>query len=237
MKNIFDFISKKILFESLKRIFYSIPAKKGYADNKKFYVINFGFVHFGFFKLGGYIHLMEQFKNIQKFNNKIGIISVNNISKTGIRYISEIAEIFGMPLIMRYEGNCYYLKENTITPLDNGSTFRIKNFKFYFLNQSSEFLFQVLDSRIENPDFIIVDNFNAMIPDIELNSLSTVISSYLLSVDQSVLKLYKPENNRGYDYKLKDHFILKFDMQVLEKLKTGITKIDPKKLENLVKYI
>ncbi|SHE44058.1 hypothetical protein SAMN02745164_00444 [Marinitoga hydrogenitolerans DSM 16785] len=239
MRNIIDILIEKWLFNRVKHNYYNSFRDISHMSNNDshFYLINFGILSLKFFKLKHITDLINQFKNSIKFKNKIGIITLNNYSKKYIRYVSEIAEIFDIPIIVLFKKELYMIKENTIKIINNSDYFYFKTTKFYFLNNSSDILYQLMDIRLENPHFLIVNNAYCHLQKYELNSISSALSTYLIAFDKNKLSIYKPENNNSIEYKLKEHFILKFNIITLSNLKNGITKFDEKKIELLLKYI
>ncbi|KLO21389.1 MULTISPECIES: hypothetical protein [unclassified Marinitoga] len=236
MKNIIDTIIEKLLFKRIKNIFYKNYNEPIYDDNC-FYVINYGEISLNIFKLNQLFTLINQFKNSRKFKNKVGILTVNIFSKKYIKYISEIAEIFGIPIVFLYKKDLYFIRENIIKKIYNNSIIYINTIKTYFLNNPSDFLYQLMDIRLENPEFLSINNIFCNLEKHELNSISSALSLYLLSFENDKIVIYKPENNNSVEYKLKEHFILKFNLKNLSKIKNGITKFDKKKIEVLLKYI
>jgi hypothetical protein len=236
MKNFLDIIVEKILFKKLKNAFYSIKDNYPYDDNN-FYFINFGDVSLKLFKLKPLFYLITHFKDTVKFKNKIGFLKVNRFSKTYLNYISEISEIFDIVILMEYKNELYIIRENTVSKVHSNDNFYFKTTKFYFLNESTELLYQLMDIRLENPHFLLVNNISGNFQDLELNSISSALSIYTISMNDNVFKIFKPENNKYVEYKIKEHFILKFNLKNLENLKNGLTKFDDKKVEVLLKYI
>ncbi|WGS63955.1 hypothetical protein [Marinitoga aeolica] len=236
MKNIIDILIEKWLFKVIKHAYYK-PFKEIKNDESHFYFINFGTLSLNFFKLKPLSNFTQQLRNCLNFKNKLGIITLNNCPSKYIRYISEIAEIFDVPLIAIIKKDVYLLKENTLKKIKNNDSLYLKTTKFYFLNNSSELLYQLMDIRLENPDFLIVNNSLCKLENFDQNAISSSLSTYLLSIDNNKITIFKPENNKPIEYKLKEHFILKFNLNTLAKYKNGITKLDEKKLEILLKYI
>lgn len=236
MKNFLDIIVEKILFKKVKNAFYSIKDNYPYDDNN-FYFINFGDVSLKLFKLRHLFYLISHFKDAVKFKNKIGFLKVNRFSKKYLNYISEISEIFDIVILMEYKNGLYIIRENTVNKVHSNDNFYFKTTKFYFLNESTELLYQLMDIRLENPHFLLVNNISCNFQDLELNSISSALSIYTISMNDNTFKIFKPENNKFVEYKIKEHFILKFNLKNLENLKNGLTKFDDKKVEMLLKYI
>ncbi|WP_129408631.1 hypothetical protein [Marinitoga lauensis] len=227
MKNIIDILIEKWLFKIIKSAYYK-PFTEIRNDDSHFYFINFGTLSLNFFKLKSLSNLTQQLRNSINFRNKLGIITLNNCPSKYIRYISEIAEIFDIPLIAIIKKDTYLLKENTLKKVNNNDSIYLKTTKFYFLNNSSELLYQLMDIRLENPDFLMVNNLHCNLDNLEQNAISSSLSTYLLSFDNNKITIFKPENNKPIEYKLKEHFILKFNLNTLTKFKNGITKLDEK---------
>ncbi|GAB6188894.1 hypothetical protein JCM30566_06330 [Marinitoga arctica] len=235
-KNFIDILTEKLLFKKLKHYYYNLPNESSY-DDSNLYLINFGTMSLKLLKIKHIFKFISHLHSFSKFSNKIGFIVLNNFSKKYIKYISEIAEIYSVPLLILYKNKLYLIKENTIKKIKNNNITYFKTSNFYFLTNSSELLYQLLDIRIENPYFIVINNISCKIEDYELNSISTALSTYIISFDNNNLSIYKPENNKVVKYKLKEHIVLKFNLKSLSKFKNGITKFDEKKAEILLKHL
>ncbi|MBM7560108.1 hypothetical protein [Marinitoga litoralis] len=230
-KNIFDILIEKKIFKKIKNEYYSISEKN--FDESNFYFVNFGV--FNKIKLKDLFFLISVFKNNIHFKLKLGFIVLNNLKY--INYITEISEIFDMKILVLYNNEFYLIKENNINKINNNDFIYFKTNKVYFLTNSSQLLYQLMDIRLEDPHFIILNNIENNLNNIELNSISTALSNYLISINYNHITSFKPENNNQIEYKTKEHFILKFNLKNLEKIKHGITRFDKKKVELLIKSI
>ncbi|KAF2956143.1 hypothetical protein [Marinitoga sp. 38H-ov] len=231
MKSIFDIFIEKLIFKRLKSAYYTISDKEN--DDFNFYFINLGV--FNKITLKDIFFLISTFKNNVHFKLKLGLIVLKNFRY--IKYISEIAEIFDIKILVLYNNEFYLIQENNIKKINNNDYIYFKTTKLYFLTNSSQLLYQIMDIRLEDPHFIIFNKSNCDLNNLELNSISTALSNYLISIDYNNIISFKPENNNQIEYKTKEHFILKFSLKNLEKIKNGITKFDKKKIELLIKHI
>lgn len=236
MKNIIDLLTEKWIFKKIKQYYYNLPNESSF-DDSHFYFINFGTLTLKFSKLKHIFNLISHLQKFSKFSNKLVFITLNNFPKKYIKYISEIAEIFSTSILILYKNELYLIKENTINKINNGDTTYFKTTNFYFLTNPSELLYQLMDIRIENPYFLVVNNTSCKIEKNILTSISSALSTYVLAFDNSNLSVFKPENNNSVNYKLKKHIVLKFNLKSIIKFKNGITKFDEKMTEILLKYI